>query len=591
MLEEGRDILDSIKYELPANNLDSKKDVSTSNQSIELAGQLQCTYSSESSTIPYPPPKRKLPLVPSNLVKRPGSSPSTNSNSNYTPKIQDGVGFNQRPLPHAPKNSDVKTLSMEKVGSESVPPGGHFINQDLFDKISYESSFLSIEATKNKSDYEDNCIVNSQDYLPKKRPAKTLRDLDKPRVGVKRTVGEEHIKSYEDLSDSLALDIDFGPTINYASSKNSSFLSGNIGIKNFKVNQNERSSHYENLSHAPNTRRYSPELKTEAMGKSGRESRIMAWKPVLAAGGNTVSQQKVISPEDFVTRRASIHPTYLHQRVPSFDALRSTKSSQLIGNRLKERPGSAIDSRHVSTDLSMLKNTHFRNYSGDLLRLSSRDTSLSSGISGHGRNISSDMVSRMAHSSSNLTDLLSHPRLPVASPALSTVSSSNSNSNINMTAHLTAREQEHLAKITGQPFINMTTNGKAVPAAGLVAALEARERDKNALKQGLCSRAVENIIQRQQGLYQKSTYPPYESQIKNSITNTELISAHSPTQSLFHSSLPTSNHHLQSNNWTTAQSPLIVTPKHERSYSAYTTSEHYTRARQQIREKTRLAQL
>ena len=67
-------------------------------------------------------------------------------------------------------------------------------------------------------------------------------------------------------------------------------------------------------------------------------------------------------------------------------------------------------------------------------------------------------------------------------------------------AHLSAREQEHVARVTGSPLINVDSNRKTTPqGTGLIGAIEAREREKKEIKQGISSQAVQHAIaQRQQ---------------------------------------------------------------------------------------------
>ena len=69
------------------------------------------------------------------------------------------------------------------------------------------------------------------------------------------------------------------------------------------------------------------------------------------------------------------------------------------------------------------------------------------------------------------------------------------------TAHLSAREQEHVARVTNSPLINMAGNSnKSLPqGGGLVGAIEAREKEKREIKQGLSGQMVQQAIhQRQQ---------------------------------------------------------------------------------------------
>ena len=66
--------------------------------------------------------------------------------------------------------------------------------------------------------------------------------------------------------------------------------------------------------------------------------------------------------------------------------------------------------------------------------------------------------------------------------------------------HLSAREQEHVARITGSPLINIGSNPKQIlPGSGLIGAIEAREKEKKDIKEGLSGQMVQHAIaQRQQ---------------------------------------------------------------------------------------------
>lgn len=86
----------------------------------------------------------------------------------------------------------------------------------------------------------------------------------------------------------------------------------------------------------------------------------------------------------------------------------------------------------------------------------------------------------------------------------------NSNDNSN---HLSAREQEHVARMTGSSFFNMSNDTRKAPApvnpAGLVSAIDAREREKREMREGMSNQMVQNAIaQRQQHLGQQYQYAP-----------------------------------------------------------------------------------
>ena len=77
--------------------------------------------------------------------------------------------------------------------------------------------------------------------------------------------------------------------------------------------------------------------------------------------------------------------------------------------------------------------------------------------------------------------------------------------------HLTAREQEHVAKVTGAPLVNMASNANKLTKTqetGLVGAISAREKEKKDMKEGYGGQMVQQAIaQRQQQAQQQQTYP------------------------------------------------------------------------------------
>ncbi|KAJ5543524.1 hypothetical protein N7461_009527 [Penicillium sp. DV-2018c] len=77
--------------------------------------------------------------------------------------------------------------------------------------------------------------------------------------------------------------------------------------------------------------------------------------------------------------------------------------------------------------------------------------------------------------------------------------------------HLSAREQEHVARMTGSSFLNMSNDNRKqqppVSPAGLVSHIDAREREKREIREGMTNQAVQQAIaQRQQHMMQQQQY-------------------------------------------------------------------------------------
>lgn len=157
-----------------------------------------------------------------------------------------------------------------------------------------------------------------------------------------------------------------------------------------------------------------------------------------------------ITPQQFVQQRAAAIPQYAHARQSSADALRSGTPTPPLGrNRSSDR-----------------LNMHSRNNSAELLqRPHSRGPSIVLGPSGSG----------------------------------------------DYSVNLSAREQEHVARVTGGPLVHVTPKDhQRSPSAGLLGTIEAREREKRDMKHGLSSQTVENAIwQRQQQTPSPQPYQPY----------------------------------------------------------------------------------
>ncbi|VBB72849.1 Putative protein of unknown function [Podospora comata] len=93
-----------------------------------------------------------------------------------------------------------------------------------------------------------------------------------------------------------------------------------------------------------------------------------------------------------------------------------------------------------------------------------------------------------SHSRSNSAGLLSSGR-PVSQVGMLALSSGE------VSSHLSAREQEHVARMTGSPLIAIAGNKNAPQAkVGLVGAIEARERERAQMRQGIGGQAVAHAI-------------------------------------------------------------------------------------------------
>jgi CCR4-NOT transcriptional complex subunit CAF120 len=399
-------------------------------------------------------------------------------------RIKTSQSITRKPLPA--RQASVQTPNSVETPSSTGSLGQHVIDQAAFDMIGrrettktlHPESQMQRQKSGASSVYEDNASTDSPDYASTTRPSiDTQKSVERPRAGVKKTVGNPDAESsqHSDLQDiRSSIHIDFGPTLNYASDRlpqqqspargqspgpaqgfggdrHGSPARGVSPGPNYptdRVQQRSPRPDSSGQSRSPNRHSYTPE--NVHYRNVSAESRTLAWQPgmALGMGGNPSGQQQSITPEQFVQQRAAAPPLYAHQRQASGNTLgRNTPTPPLVRNR--------------SSELLALQG-HSRNSSADLLqRPSSRGASTALGPSGSG----------------------------------------------DITSKLSAREQEHIARVTGQPLINMAHNNKqGAPGAGLVGAISAREQEKQQMKQGINSQAVQQAIaQRQSQMYQQ--YP------------------------------------------------------------------------------------
>lgn len=312
------------------------------------------------------------------------------------------------------------------------------------------------------SNYDDAASTASPDYASTRKSSETQESVERPRAGVLKTVGDTASSSSGSRAEMP--DINFGPTFNLAHGPRDNNRGPWIP-PNPPATQPLR-------PYSPGGPRKTPTLTTPAanftpssgeigqIGHARNESedtlkrRSIAWQPGVAIGGG--GDQAALSPEEFVAQRAAAaasNPRYAHQRTPSGNTLAQ------MGQPPLKRTGSQ----------DYLTNRHSRSSSADLLqRRNSQDSTMLLGANGN------------AATSSNLT----------------------------------AREQEHIARSTGTPLIGMATSkNTGAQSAGLVGAIDAREREKVLMKQGYNSQTVQYAInQRQQQHQQQQQQQQYAQQ-------------------------------------------------------------------------------
>ncbi|KAL2072494.1 hypothetical protein VTL71DRAFT_11837 [Oculimacula yallundae] len=431
----------------------------------------------------YEPPKMFDAPV-SNIYSGPvghGHNHQESTDSTYNtasqPRLQTSPSIVRKPLPT--RTTSIQTPASADTQSSLGSLGQHFIDQTAFDMIGRDNHTstrgpapqLNRQNTDASSVYEDNASTASPDYASTRRSVDTRKSVEKPRAGVMKTVGNPEDPRYtsEQVVSSPPIQIDFGPTLNLASGAQP--RSQSQGPSQAYARAASPGPTLNNFTADRPPRHVSPAIRPDSAGHSrsparkpltpekthyrnnSSESRTVAWQPGMAASGNSGNRMS-ITPEQFVQQRAAMAPPtplYAHQRQPSSNTLRA--NTPPLVNRPSDYMG-----------------LHSRNSSADLLqRPSSRGANVVLGPSGTG----------------------------------------------DMPTSLSAREQEHIAKMTGTPLINMAqNNNRQAPPSGLVGAIEAREREKQHMKQGINSQAVQNAIsQRQQQALHQQQQQHYQEQM------------------------------------------------------------------------------
>lgn len=119
-----------------------------------------------------------------------------------------------------------------------------------------------------------------------------------------------------------------------------------------------------------------------------------------------------------------------------------------------------------------------------------------------------------------------------------TARQSSQGSMLDFSSTLSAREQEHVARMTGSPLLNIPDRSQAPdPNVGLIGAISAREQERRSMKEGVSSQMVHNAIAQRQQLaqiaYHQQMQARHQSGINawNQYQNPYALSGHYPLQS------------------------------------------------------------
>ena len=427
----------------------------------------------------------RVPPVPV-IIERPKPQRSSTSRSSIARKPVPA-----RTPPPPPAAAEPPLVLTAKSSLESL--NDRYIDEEVLNQVLAQQRSESLTSTRpncQKDDdlsvYDDDSTV-SPDYASTRKSTETRRSrpsVEQPRRGVLKTVGtvepvQQEVKvgefSYRTGATSEPLNpviplVDFGPTqtLNPAATtkpvikemstepsyERSRSRDRFTSSPERKSPQNAQRSSIALPSdsldgpqeRAPNRNMVTPEPQRRSplgspSGVDNDNRRSVAWQPGAQVGQASPIAKQSITAEEFVAQRAA--------------ANRVVTPIYAHGRQGSSSPTPPAASRNPSGDWPLHQQKRQSSYGHELPpRPSSRTASTLMNMSG------------------------------------------------DYTAHLSAREQEHVARTTGSPLINMAGNNNksAGPqSGGLVGAIEAREREKKEMKKGLGGQAVQQAIaQRQQ---------------------------------------------------------------------------------------------
>ncbi|KAJ9134011.1 PH domain-containing protein [Pleurostoma richardsiae] len=339
------------------------------------------------------------------------------------------------------------------------------------------------QRSQASSHYDDASSTTSPDYASTRKSSETQDSMERPRAGVLRTVGDqEHQERRQDPASGFGIpQINFGPTLNYGSPNlpHSKTPTGMTPPAPLGAQFAQRP--YSPVGPRRPTGVASPgpaEHTHQRQESDDTIRRSVAWQPGVAV---SAARDGALSPEEFVQQRAAAAaaPLYAHQRTPS---------------------GNTVAQPLRNTPTPPLKRTGSQDYLNGL------------GGDGNGR-----------HSRSGSVDVLQRPSSQGSTNVLGRSGSGD------FSSHLSAREQEHLARATGSPLISMAGNSRPAQNGGLVGAIEARERERAQMKQGVSSQAVQHAINQRQQQQQQMYGGPQNMGMGNSSNMGQAMGLPSPS--------------------------------------------------------------
>lgn len=423
------------------------------------------------------------------------------------------TGFRPPPIPVDNDRPDMRRLStshsitrkpvpptMQQPASEHVPASRssleslrqQFVDEDALNQViarepaPSDTDSLNYYQTHDAGSIYDGDSTASPDYASTRQSTETKRSkpsMDKPRRGVLKTVGTIEPEQKQVMVGDMHYQsgvpkpqiqpaipsVDFGPTHAYTPGTTSRpGTSGTLThLTHERPKSRDRLTPSPQLTSSPRnetpdvSRRSSKAFNLDTCDPSGSRNfgtpehhtrtpsggseqdnrRSVAWQPGATIGSGSPGNRQSITPEQFVQQRAAQSGT-------------GRVMTPIYAHGRKQSSTPPMVSRNPSAEIPTQQHVRQPSYSKDL------------------------------------------PPRPHSRGASNVM-----NTSADYSAHLSAREQEHVSRVTGSPLINVASNPKRQQpqGGGLIGAIEAREQEKKNMKEGLSGQLVQQAIaQRQQ---------------------------------------------------------------------------------------------
>ena len=450
----------------------------------------------------------------------------------------------RKPVPSPSLPATTPTLSNAESTPRAIPPPSpsekesieslrrHTVDEATISRVrtmkSIDSTADGSPAEGDESSHYETESAASPDYASPPGSIKGRTMPSRPenaRTGVLKTVGthdagakdivigDVHYRTEDSLPTKSDLpEIDFGPTQLYDPTKSSGSQPAQsrghldprhraaAGPSHGRASPGHVIDSYNRASNLA-----TPEQGVQSRsGSSGSEDpsstnrRSMAWQPGAATVGSGAAQasRPAITPEQFVQQRAAAN------RVPAYAHSRQQSGTPPL---LASQPGTPPSRGHGRAD-SRTPPLLSRQSSGDW----------SAHVAGGRPGSRGDMrpSSRGDMRPNSRTDARPGSRndmRPGSRGAAAAMHASGA-STPDHSAHLSAREQEHVARITGSPLLHVgapgsgsnvqrpghAPSGSSGGSGGLIGAIEAREQEKRAMKEGWSGQMVQQAIAQRQ---------------------------------------------------------------------------------------------